>query len=192
MATLQGHTPTKNGHDQKLQLHCHSRFLLAKLLAPKLGESGDGRCMSVLSAGVHGAYANYSEDFELQKSYSVKNAADAAGFYNDIFLDCLADANPSVAVVHAAPGFVSTNWGTEMPSAVRWALRPLQRAFGKSKFACGEDLMSQFFTLPKGKLSLMGPDGSVGKAKFTASHSEAKSEVWEKLSEALRQWENTQ
>ncbi len=35
--------------------------------------------------------------------YSLKNAADAAGFYNDIGLDCLAREHPTVAFVHAAP-----------------------------------------------------------------------------------------
>jgi len=185
MATMQGHTPTKDGHDQKLQLHVHSRFLLAKLLAPKLGESEDGRCMSVLSAGIHGSYTNYEADPELEKSYSIKNAADAAGFYNDIFLEGLADAHASVAFAHAAPGFVSTSWGTEMPTPVRFMIRPLQRAFGKDKFKCGEDLMSNFLTFPKGKLSLVDQNGQVGKASLTKIHAEAKEKVWAHLTGTL-------
>jgi hypothetical protein len=188
MATMQGHTPTKNGHDQKLQLHVHSRFLLAKLLAPKLGESEDGRCMSVLSAGIHGSYAKYEADPELKKSYSIKNAADAAGFYNDIFLDGLAIHHSSVAFVHAAPGFVSTSWGTEMPGPVKCIIRPLQWALGKDKFKCGEDLMSNFCTLPKGKLSLMDENGKVGKAKLTDMHTTAKDSVWAHLVGTLSQF----
>jgi hypothetical protein len=40
-----------------------------------------------------------------------------AGFYNDLGLDALAlaESNGSVVMVHAAPGFVKTSWGTEMP-----------------------------------------------------------------------------
>ena len=39
-------------------------------------------------------------------SYSLKNAADAAGFYNDCALDKLSEENPGVAFIHAAPGLV--------------------------------------------------------------------------------------
>jgi hypothetical protein len=44
-------------------------------------------------------------------SYSLKQAADAAGFYTDCALASLALANPEVRWVHAAPGFVASNWG---------------------------------------------------------------------------------
>ena len=44
----------------------------------------------MLSAGVHSAYQNYEADPELAGgSYSIKNAADSAGFYNDIMVDSL-------------------------------------------------------------------------------------------------------
>jgi len=191
MATIQGFTPTKDGLDQKLQLHVYSRHLLARLLSPRLAESkneGGGRVMSVLSAGVHGSYAKYSSDPMLKNSYSVKNAADAAGFYNDIFLEGLAKTNPNVAYVHAAPGFVSTSWGTEMPAPIRWAIRPLQKAFGKDKYLCGEDLLKNFFQVPKGKLTLIDPAGGVGSATLAPKHEESKEEVFAHLNEVLSQW----
>ena len=41
----------------------------------------------------------------------------AAGFYNDLGLDSFArqPENKNVTFIHAAPGFVNTNWGTELP-----------------------------------------------------------------------------
>jgi hypothetical protein len=42
----------------------------------------------------------------LERTYSIKNAADAAGFYNDLALDSLSRENPSISFQHAAPGFV--------------------------------------------------------------------------------------
>ena len=57
--------------------------------------------MSILSAGVHSPYAKYAEDPELsQGSYSIKNAADAGGFYNDIFLDVFAERWEGYSILH--------------------------------------------------------------------------------------------
>jgi hypothetical protein len=72
-----------------------------------------------LSAGVHSPYKGYEEDIELKKKYSIKNAADAGGFYNDIGLDSLSLEHPNVGFIHACPGFVNTRWGTEFPAVVR-------------------------------------------------------------------------
>ena len=97
MATLQKHTPVaETGLDQKLTLHVYSRALLAKALAPALARSADGRVLSVLSAGVHGSYEAHRTSPELLKGYTTKNAADAAGFYTDAYLDSLSAEHPKV------------------------------------------------------------------------------------------------
>ena len=106
MATIQGFTATPEGLDQKLTLHYFSRMAFIESLLPALRNSGDARVLSVLSAGIHGAYEGYNSDFTLERTYSIKNAADAAGFYNDLALDALSRENPSVSFQHAAPGFV--------------------------------------------------------------------------------------
>jgi hypothetical protein len=106
MATIQGFTPTAEGLDQKLTLHYFSRVAFIQSLLPALRNSADARVLSVLSAGVHGAYEGYSSDFTLEDTYSIKNAADAAGLYNDVALDALSRENPSISFQHAAPGFV--------------------------------------------------------------------------------------
>ncbi|GMH69429.1 hypothetical protein TrRE_jg12423 [Triparma retinervis] len=185
MATIQGFTPTNDGYDQKLQLHVYSRFLLATLLTPLLASSPDGRCISVLSAGVHKAYKNHSSDPTLKSTYSVPNAADAAGMYNDVYLEKLAVGNPTVKFSHAAPGFVNTNWGTEMPAVLRVLIRPLQAAFGKSKEKCGSAMVEGMLKAEGGKLNLVDQNGGTEKATTCKGHEEGRDEIWKHLSEAI-------
>lgn len=203
MATIQGYTPTKDGLDQKLQLHVYSRIVLASLLAPTLaksseaskaaGGSGDGcaRVLSVLSAGVHSPYPFYETDPMLENNYSIKNAADAAGTYNDIFLDKLAAKHTDVLFAHAAPGFVNTSWGTEMPFYVRWVVRALQ-PLGKSYKTSGRELGAGWLALRNdspspdagmggGKVFLMNENGR--RAAHMPIHDEIMTSGW---------WENTQ
>jgi hypothetical protein len=94
IATFQGYTPTSEQLDVKLSLHYYSRVAFADQLGPLLSKSDDGRVLSVLSGGVHGSYAGYETDPDLSKSYSLKGAADAAGFYNDIAADKLSEKYP--------------------------------------------------------------------------------------------------
>jgi NAD(P)-dependent dehydrogenase (short-subunit alcohol dehydrogenase family) len=144
MATLQKHTPVaETGLDQKLTLHVYSRALLASALAPVLARSPDPRVLSVLSAGIHGSYEGASP--ELLKGYSITNAANAAGAYNDAYLEALSEKHPKVSFLHASPGFVNTNWGTEMPTPVRWLIRGMQYLGGRSKEACGEYLFKGLY-----------------------------------------------
>jgi hypothetical protein len=82
-------------------------------LLPRLRLADAPRVISILSGGVHTSFNHFEEDPELTNGhYSISNAANVAGFYNDLGLDWLATqaANAQVAFVHAAPGFVNTNW----------------------------------------------------------------------------------
>jgi NAD(P)-dependent dehydrogenase (short-subunit alcohol dehydrogenase family) len=187
MATTQGYTPTESsGLDQKLTLHYFSRVSLARSLVPALEQAKDPRVLSVLSAGVHGAYSHYAEDFDLSGgTYSIKNAADAAGFYNDIALDMLSREHTKVSFVHAAPGFVATNWGTEMPFVIRKLVRCLQ-VFGRSKEDCGEYMFKGLHS-PRyggGGLHLLDQYGEPTATK-TPQHDTASQTVWDKTKAIL-------
>ncbi|ETV99688.1 hypothetical protein H310_07753 [Aphanomyces invadans] len=174
IATIQGYTPTSEGIDQKLALHYYGRMAFIEEFLPSLRQSKHSpRVLSVLSAGVHSPYDNYVNDPELKSSYSLKNAADAAGFYNDLMLDAYsqAPANAAIAFGHSAPGFVATNWGTEMPWAIRMILKPL-KLLAKSKTDCGE-FMADFLLrddMTPGKLHLMNAVGDP--AHVTAAHTQ--------------------
>jgi NAD(P)-dependent dehydrogenase (short-subunit alcohol dehydrogenase family) len=139
MATIQGFTTTAEGNDEKLTLNYWSRAAFCSSLLPALHKSTMPKgpvVVSVLSGGIHSPYANFKNDPELKMNYSIKNAADITGFYNDLFFDGLAKKNPSVNFVHAAPGFVNSNWGTEMPWYIKYPLRVVQPLIAKSTQEC--------------------------------------------------------
>jgi len=189
IATTQGFTPTPEGLDQKLAIHYFNRVGLIQELLPLLKSTAeekdaDVRVLSILSGGVHSPYEKFKTNFDLSDNYSIPNAANAAGFYNDLALDSLAKENPGITFVHAAPGFVNTNWGTEMPTLIRWAVRALQ-PLGRSIATCGEFMCSGLFDSQfKGGFQVMNQDGKP--AKTTKLHTEeVRSEVWELTKAAL-------
>ena len=189
MATLQGYTPTeKDGLDEKLQLHYFSRIYASLLVCPHMQPGG--RVLTVLSAGVHSKYKHCETDFELKDRYSIKNAADAAGFYTDAGFEALSQKFPNVTFCHAAPGFVATAWGTEMPAVLRTlVIRPLQKMFGKSARDCGETLTRGLLDLPppsgdndaQGGFYLMDEKGKIIDKAKGIKHTDAERDlIWEK------------
>jgi len=179
MATIQGFTPSpEEGLDQKLTLHYYSRLAFIRGLLPLLRDH-DARVLSVLSAGVHSQYAEYKSDPELSLgAYSIKNVADAAGFYNDIMVDSLSREEPSITFMHSAPGFIATNWGTEMPAPIRWCVRGMQAIGGRSEADCGE-FMTAGLVNPahQGGFVLFDQYGAAT-PKVTAIHDQARDAVW--------------
>jgi len=154
-ATLQGLTPTPAENiDEKLALNFYSRMYLTKLLVPWMKRSREAtkkqfrdiqqliqpRFFSVLAAGMHDPYPHWKSDTRLSKEhYSSKFAADAGTFYTDLVFDKFAELyGPEIGFVHACPGFVQTQWGTDMPSVIRYAIRGLQFIGGRPANECAE------------------------------------------------------
>ena len=105
---------------------------------------------------------------------------DAAGFYNDIGAEMLSTESPGkISFVHAAPGFIKTSWGTEMPTVIRWMVRGLQH-LGRSKEDCGEYMFKAIYgdECKGGGFFLLDEFGE-RTAKLTKLHDEAKTTVWE-------------
>jgi NAD(P)-dependent dehydrogenase (short-subunit alcohol dehydrogenase family) len=130
VASIQGRTETEEGIDEKLALHYYGRFAFIKFLLPLLRSTeGNPRVMSVFSAGVHRPYELCLTDPALKTNYNLQNAANAAGFYNDIAVDMFSrqPENKSITFMHTAPGFVGTNWGTQLPTWLRWPVRFIQK-----------------------------------------------------------------
>ena len=140
--------------------------------------------LSVLSAGVHSPYTGYASDVDLKHSYSLANAANAAGFYNDLAMESLAKENPTISFIHAAPGVVNTNWGTELPAVLRWLIRAIQPLF-RSLEDAGEYLSCALLD-PEyhGGWSLMGSNGQ--RASATAAQMEARELVWDHTKQVLQ------
>jgi NAD(P)-dependent dehydrogenase (short-subunit alcohol dehydrogenase family) len=178
IASMAGFTPTAEGLDVKLSLHYFSRVAFVQALLPLLRAAPSPRVLSVLSAGVHGSYAHASDDFELRQRFSIKNAADAAGCYNDAAWDSLSReaGNERITFVHAAPGFVSTSWGTELP----WALRGLTRV--AQRFATPAGDAAEFLVDPLLRESTAGGfllQGATGQPAATVpQHGATREAIW--------------
>lgn len=210
MATTQGFTPTKEGNDEKMTLHYFSRIAMANALLPALrnSASSNSNCrmkngpvvISILSGGVHGPYEKYQEDFSLENNYSVGNAADAGGFYNDLGLDELAskDENKGINFVHASPGFINTNWGSEFNLILKCMVRMMQ-PLGRDPKDCAEYMLGPTVfasaggdSLPKRldeasgqRLFVMGEKGQ-SKGLTNMHTTDAKAFVWEQTVEVLK------
>lgn len=117
IASMSGRTETPEGLDVKLSLHYFSRVAFIQSLLPQLRAAKSPRVLCVLSAGVHGPYAGFADDFELVRSYSLQNAANSAGMYTDAALDLFSrePENANVTFTHAAPG--------EIPLSARQPIR---------------------------------------------------------------------
>jgi len=184
IGTIQGYTPTEEGIDVKLATHYYGRVAFIVSLLPLLKESkleGGSRVLSVLAAGVHSSYKYYQDDPLLENNYSLENAANAACMYNDIAMDSLARENPSVSFIHSSPGFVNTNWGSEMPWYIRIFVRAFQ-PFGRRPEDCA-NIMSNAILSPHTPVVkdlpnffLVDQDGK-GTKKSTL-HDEAREAVW--------------
>eukprot|EP01104_Vermistella_antarctica_P019774 TRINITY_DN7985_c0_g1_i1.p1 TRINITY_DN7985_c0_g1~~TRINITY_DN7985_c0_g1_i1.p1 ORF type:complete len:362 (-),score=66.76 TRINITY_DN7985_c0_g1_i1:192-1154(-) len=188
MATLQGRTLTQDGLDQKMTLHYYSRIKLIESLLPLLKASDDPRVLSVLSGGVHSPYEHYRDDPEMIDHYSLSNVANAAGFYNDLAMDALARENEGAGVsfIHAAPGFVNTNWGTEMPWIVRGLIRVLQ-VLGRTPQDCARAMSKGLFDDEYKNEGYYIINASGNPAKTTLQHNEeARSAVWDHTLDVLR------
>ena len=184
MATLQGRTETSDGFDEKLSLHVYSRLLLTLQLLPSLRIATAPRVISVLSGGVHGLFQHWRTDPELRTHYSIKNAADLAGLLNDACFDGLSrePENKNILFVHAAPGFVASNWGTEFPMWLRLPLRALQK-FAPLRTAAdaAEALLDTLWDRENDAhgFRIIDPDGQIAVQQISTSvHNEATEFLW--------------
>lgn len=209
IATTQGRTPTTEGIDVKMALHYYSRMQLITSLAPALSDGA--RVMSVLSGGVHKPYVH--DDLALVTNYSLVNAANAAGFYNDLGLAKLSQLYPKVSFIHAAPGVrvlssimmmisLSVQIGAQrchvcicicmliiiVLGYIKGPVRAMQ-VFGRSLDNCGDYMCYGLFA-PKfaDGFHCLSPDGD--EAKVTAEHTDANIErIWQHTLEVFKSTE---
>ena len=105
--------------------------------------------------------------------------------YNDLGLDAVSreKGNENILFIHAAPGFVNTNWGTDLPWYIRAPVRLLQ-PLGKSIEDCGEIMCRPLLDPPQPSgFYLMDANGK--EAAPTKIHEEARQFVWERTLEVL-------
>jgi NAD(P)-dependent dehydrogenase (short-subunit alcohol dehydrogenase family) len=198
MATTQHFTETVDGNDEKITLHYWSRMAFADRLLPSLRKSSmpGGPCvMSILSGGVHSPYKQFATDPLLKKSYSIINAANSAGFYNDLFLDSMAkrEGNEHINFIHAAPGVVNSNWGTEFPWYLRFPVRCMQSIIAMDPGKCADKMCDPILKSTHETIARQNKDPSVfilnedaTEGKLTKEHTkEAMDTIWKVTAEIL-------
>jgi hypothetical protein len=148
-------------------------------------KSEDPRVLTCLSAGVHKAYKKYAEDFLLVKNLTLKNAADAAGFYNDLGFDSISREHPKWIVSHVSPGIVATNWALETPGCMRCVVNLLFSCLGTPTTEAGERLSAplheQRFRVLAGQQGsgFFALGNKAQEMKRTRIHEEVRPKVWE-------------
>jgi NAD(P)-dependent dehydrogenase (short-subunit alcohol dehydrogenase family) len=194
ISSLAGRTETKEGLDQKLAIHYYTRIALIQALMPLLEATAaaghDVRVMSVLSGGKHKPYKDYATDPELKKNFSLGNAANAAGFYNDIAVESLARDHPNLAFSHVSPGIVDTAWGSNFNPFMRGVMWVLKKALAMSPEQCASRI-SVALVDPAYKAAAAGDASgfhilAIDKpAKATALQATAREAVWKHTLEVL-------
>lgn len=89
--TLKGRDESEDGLDKKLACHVYARFRFALDLVPLLEKAANAgetaAFMSVLSAGKEPTSHLNLDDLGLKKEYSLMNAAAAASYYTDAYIE---------------------------------------------------------------------------------------------------------
>lgn len=196
---MAGRTETTEGIDNKMAVHYYGRMMMIRQLSDRLKltavqpENHDVRVLNIFSGGVHQAYTDL-EDLDLKKNFTLQNAANACGFYSDLSLDELSrdDAylhnipmnsmegkKRGISYIHAAPGFVKTTWGKDLPFYFSVPIK-IAQIFAKSPEQCGDTLIMNGILAPERQgqgFHIMNADGTEG--KVTQAHSaEIREKVW--------------
>lgn len=204
IASIEGRNETDEGIDKKMALHYYGRVMFVNELASivkSTAETEDVRVVSILSGGVHSPIASL-DDLPLKYTYSIANAANAAGFYNDLAFDQLSrefsgPVGSRISFIHAAPGFVNSNWGNSFPWYLKYVVKAL-KIFAKDPQDYGKilipSMISEGMGAPKTShvnstragFHLMNSSGK--EAKTTNLHNDLyRDAIWKHTKEVLAQ-----
>jgi NAD(P)-dependent dehydrogenase (short-subunit alcohol dehydrogenase family) len=177
--------PSPEGLDKITSIRYYARMRFVVNLLPLLRSAPSPRVISVLAGGKEGEL--WSDDFLLEKHYSVGIAAGASASMTTLFMEELAaqQANAKIVFVHLFPGLVrDTNlFGTEhfgavMKFVIGWIVMPLIRPFCYTSEEVGERVVfaatsGRFRKLAdgasgEGSLVSVGSNGKVGSGVYLA------------------------
>ncbi|KAK6354690.1 hypothetical protein TWF696_003829 [Orbilia brochopaga] len=146
--TMEGRVETEEGLDTKLALNYFSRARFIQNLLPALTTAASNsnnpigaRVISVLSAG-HEGPINFA-DYELKKTFSLRNAGIHAVTSNSALSKYLAKQHPDISFIHSYPGGVETGIISQsrLPAVLTMTLKliaPLFRSFIKTPEESGQ------------------------------------------------------
>ncbi|KAK7038391.1 hypothetical protein R3P38DRAFT_2905827 [Favolaschia claudopus] len=189
--TMNGRNETEEGIDRKLAVHYYGRWRFIKDLLPAVEEAHnageDAKVLSVLSAGYGGGKIDL-EDLGLKKSFSLPNAAAAAGTYNDIMINDFAARFPGLSFIHSHPGFVASNlMKTSNTPSLRFMnniLMPILRPFAYSVETSGEHQLYGLLKAGPGAVRTTDNGDDIGLSKRYFGSPEAMARLWKHTEEA--------
>lgn len=194
-ASINGYDATpEEGLDRKLALHYYGRMAFIRGLSnilEKTSASSDVRVLSVLSGGVHSGFM-IKDDLFLKTNFSIANCANTAGTYNDLGLDKFAALFPSVGFIHAAPGVVSTNWGSGFPLLLKVPVQFMMGVVGMSPAKCAENMCKALWNdefKAKGGVHVMSQSGAIGKTT-SLQIEENRELLWNHTTELFDKYDN--
>ena len=169
--------PSPEGLDKITSIRYYARMRFVDQLLPLLRAAPSPRVISVLAGGKEGEL--WSDDFLLEKHYSVVIAAGASASMTTLFMEELASqpSNSKIVFVHIYPGLVrDTNlFGTEHFGAVvkfviGWIVMPLIRPFCYTSEEVGERVV---FAATSGRFRKLAP-GASGEGSLVSKGSNGK------------------
>lgn len=137
-----GRQDTKEGLDLSISLRYYGRVRFAENLLPIM--TTNARILTVLAGGGEGKV--FEDDLDLEKSYSMLNAAGHFTTLTTLTWDNLAFKNPDKAWLHAYPGFVNTGLlGKSNPGVLGFAVGMIEKItapiFGITAEEAGERML---------------------------------------------------
>ncbi|PYI11081.1 NAD(P)-binding protein, partial [Aspergillus sclerotiicarbonarius CBS 121057] len=182
--TTQGRTETSEALDRKLSIHYYARMRFIENLLPSLTQAASSgslaRVVSVFSPGNEGKLID--NDLDLQKNYSLSNAAAHASTMTSLYMTHLAAAHPSISWVHSRPGGVNTNLLRDFNPLVRGItnalltlVTPLCSSMGLIPVKVSGErhvyaAMSPLFAPREKKVQTMGADGEKGSGAYRVDY----------------------
>ncbi len=146
--TFASRNPSSEGLDKITSIRYYARMLFLTNLLPLLRAAPSPRVISVLAGGSEGQL--WSDDFTLEKHYSIGNAAGASASMTTFFMEELAKQpeNEKMVFVHLFPGLVTDtgisqteHFGAVTKFLFGWILLPLMKPFGYTSQEVGERVL---------------------------------------------------
>jgi NAD(P)-dependent dehydrogenase (short-subunit alcohol dehydrogenase family) len=175
--------PSAEGLDKITAIRYYARMRFVVSLLPLLRAAPSPRVISVLAGGKEGQL--WTDDFLLEKHYSVGNAAGASASMTTLFMEELAaqPSNSKIVFVHLFPGLVrdtnlfgTEHFGTVLKFVIGWIVLPLIWPFCYTSEEVGERVVfaatsGRFRKLAEGvsgagSLVSVGSNGKVGSGVY--------------------------
>ena len=140
--SFNGRENNADGLDNSTSLRYYGRVRFTQDLLPIM--SRNGRAISVLAGGQEGKI--FEDDLDLERNYSIVNAAGQMVTMMTLSYDKFAQQNPEKSFIHAYPGLVSTNILANSAKGIlglffQYIVQPILSFFALTPLEVGERML---------------------------------------------------